>query len=100
MTSMADRTDFGTFGRYRETPVADMPADMKDAYDFTKSLRGLVPGNGQNVAAGRPSHGKSALPRRRPLGRSSAAGTPGRRGPCRAASCAGRRTAGAGPGGR
>jgi 4-carboxymuconolactone decarboxylase len=41
---MADHTDFGTFGRYRETPVADMPGDMKDAYDFTKSLRGLVPG--------------------------------------------------------
>jgi len=41
---MVDSTDFGTFGRYRETPVADMPADMRDAYDFTKGLRGLVPG--------------------------------------------------------
>lgn len=39
---MADRSDFGTFGRYCETPVADMPADMKGAYDFTKSLRGIV----------------------------------------------------------
>ena len=26
---MNDRTDFGTFGRYRETPVAEMPDDMK-----------------------------------------------------------------------
>jgi hypothetical protein len=51
---MADRTDFGTFGRYRETPVADMPADMKDAYDFTKSLRGLVPGR---IASGSPIPG-------------------------------------------
>jgi len=41
---MADSDDFGTFGRFRETPVADMPGDMKDAYDFTKNLRGLVPG--------------------------------------------------------
>src|SRR5258708_19001942 len=32
---------------------------------------------------------------RRRLGQSSAAGTPGRRGPCRAASCAGPRAAGA-----
>ena len=41
---MADRSDFGTFGRYCEIPVADMPADMRSAYDFTKNLRGLVPG--------------------------------------------------------
>ena len=41
---MADQSDFGTFGRFRETPVSEMPADMKDAYDFTKGLRGLVPG--------------------------------------------------------
>ncbi len=41
---MADQTEFGSFGRYRETPVAEMPADMKEAYDFTMSLRGLVPG--------------------------------------------------------
>ena len=41
---MADRTDFGTFGRYHEIPVADMPTAMRDAYDLTKTLRGLVPG--------------------------------------------------------
>jgi 4-carboxymuconolactone decarboxylase len=41
---MTDRAGFGTFGRYCETPVAEMPADMRDAYAFTKRLRGLVPG--------------------------------------------------------
>ena len=41
---MSDEADFGTFGRFRETPVAEMPKEMKAAYDFTKSLRGLVPG--------------------------------------------------------
>ncbi len=41
---MADDSDFGTFGRYKETPVADMSPDMKAAYDFTMKLRGLVPG--------------------------------------------------------
>ena len=41
---MVDRSDFGTFGRYRETPVDDMPADMREAYDFTRGLRGMVPG--------------------------------------------------------
>ena len=41
---MVDREDFGTFGRYRETPLAHMPSDMKEAYEFTKGLRGVVPG--------------------------------------------------------
>ena len=41
---MTDNPDFGTFGRYSETPVDRMPADMRDAFDFTKALRGLVPG--------------------------------------------------------
>ena len=41
---MADHDDFGTFGRYREIPVSEMPREMKEAYDFTKRLRGLVPG--------------------------------------------------------
>jgi 4-carboxymuconolactone decarboxylase len=41
---MTDHPDFGTFGRFTETPVADMPRDMKRAYDVTRSLRGLVPG--------------------------------------------------------
>jgi 4-carboxymuconolactone decarboxylase len=41
---MTGNSDFGTFGRFTETPVSEMPADMKDAYDFTLKLRGLVPG--------------------------------------------------------
>ena len=41
---MAENPDFGTFGRYTETPVDMMPTDMRNAYDFTMKLRGLVPG--------------------------------------------------------
>jgi 4-carboxymuconolactone decarboxylase len=39
-----ESSDFGTFGRYVETPTDQMPPDMKAAYDFTMSLRGMVPG--------------------------------------------------------
>jgi 4-carboxymuconolactone decarboxylase len=35
---------FGTFGRFTETPVAQMPPEMREAFDYTKHLRGLVPG--------------------------------------------------------
>jgi 4-carboxymuconolactone decarboxylase len=41
---MTDNSDFGTFGRFTETPVSDMPEEMKQAYDHTLELRGLVPG--------------------------------------------------------
>src|SRR5579875_3648650 len=41
---MTGNTDFGTFGRYVETPAGEMDADMKSAYDDTLKLRGLVPG--------------------------------------------------------
>jgi 4-carboxymuconolactone decarboxylase len=41
---VSDTSDFGTFGRFVETPVDDMPPQMKEAYDFTRELRGLVPG--------------------------------------------------------
>src|ERR1700739_4886857 len=39
-----DTSDFGTFGRFVETPVDQMPPEMREAYDFTRELRGLVPG--------------------------------------------------------
>ena len=39
-----DPADFGTFGRYSETPVDDMPPDMRAAYEYTLRLRGMVPG--------------------------------------------------------
>ena len=41
---MAETADFGTFGRFQETPIGEMSPDMKDAYDFTMKLRGVVPG--------------------------------------------------------
>jgi 4-carboxymuconolactone decarboxylase len=41
---MSEQPDFGTFGRYIETPVDRMSPEMRDAYEFTKGLRGLVPG--------------------------------------------------------
>lgn len=41
---MSDQPDFGSFGRFIETPVDEMPSEMKEAYEFTKGLRGLVPG--------------------------------------------------------
>jgi len=41
---MSDSSDFGTFGRFTETPVDRMSAEMKTAYDYTHELRGLVPG--------------------------------------------------------
>lgn len=42
--SLTDAGDFGSFGRYAEVPVSDMSPEMKNAYDFTMQLRGLVPG--------------------------------------------------------
>ena len=41
---MSADSDFGSFGRYEETPIGEMSPEMKDAYDFTVSLRGQVPG--------------------------------------------------------
>ena len=41
---MSEPSDFGTFGRFIETPVGQMSPEMRDAYDFTIGLRGLVPG--------------------------------------------------------
>jgi 4-carboxymuconolactone decarboxylase len=42
--SLTDAGDFGSFGRYEEVPVAHMSPEMKEAYEYTKQLRGLVPG--------------------------------------------------------
>lgn len=39
-----DPADFGTFGRYVETPVEEMSPEMRSAYEHTLRLRGLVPG--------------------------------------------------------
>ncbi len=41
---MTTPSDFGTFGRYHEIPVGEMPAAMRAAYDTTMRLRSQVPG--------------------------------------------------------
>jgi len=42
--SLTDAGDFGSFGRYEEVALAQMAPAMKEAYDFTMHLRGIVPG--------------------------------------------------------
>jgi 4-carboxymuconolactone decarboxylase len=58
---MSEATDFGTFGRFEETYVDDMPADMKGAYDFTMKLRGLVPGP-HRIWLANPELSKTVVP--------------------------------------
>ncbi len=41
---MAQRSDFGTFGRYTELPLDQMTAGQRAAYDRTVEARGQVPG--------------------------------------------------------
>ena len=41
---MTNDPDFGSFGRFQETPVAEMAPEMRGAYEFTMKLRGQVPG--------------------------------------------------------
>jgi len=41
---MTGNDDFGTFGRFVETPTEHMTGEMKSAYDYTLQLRGVVPG--------------------------------------------------------
>ena len=42
--SLTDAGDFGSFGRYEEVALAQMAPAMKEAYEFTMHLRGIVPG--------------------------------------------------------
>jgi 4-carboxymuconolactone decarboxylase len=58
---MAENSDFGTFGRYQENPVNEMSPAMKDAYDFTKKLRGLVPGP-HKIWLANPTLSKTIVP--------------------------------------
>jgi len=53
--------DFGTFGRYEETPVAEMSPEMREAFDFTKNLRGLVPGP-HKIWVANPKLSKTIVP--------------------------------------
>jgi len=41
---MSEHSDFGTFGKYMETPVGQMFPETRDADELTKKLRGIVPG--------------------------------------------------------
>ena len=43
-TQTSTNTDFGTFGRFVETPVAEMDDATRAAYEYTLELRGVVPG--------------------------------------------------------
>ncbi len=58
---MSSNDDFGTFGRYQETPVAEMSPEMKDAYDFTVKLRGQVPGP-HKIWVANPTLSKTIVP--------------------------------------
>jgi 4-carboxymuconolactone decarboxylase len=53
--------DSGTFGRFEETPLADMSPDMREAYEFTKKLRGLVPGP-HKIWLANPTLSKTIVP--------------------------------------
>ena len=58
---MAQNSDFGTFGRFIETPVAEMSPEMREAFDFTKNLRGLVPGP-HKIWVANPKLSKTIVP--------------------------------------
>ena len=48
-------------GRYEETPVAEMSPEMREAFDFTKNLRGLVPGP-HKIWVANPKLSKTIVP--------------------------------------
>ena len=58
---MTTPPDFGTFGRFEETPVDAMPPGMKEAYDFTRGLRGSVPGP-HKIWLANPTLSKTIVP--------------------------------------
>jgi 4-carboxymuconolactone decarboxylase len=58
---MSDTSNFGTFGRFVETPLDDMPPEMKEAYDAVRELRGLVPGP-HKIWLANPALAKTIVP--------------------------------------
>lgn len=58
---MTEIPDFGTFGRFVETPVGDMSPEMRDAYDRTRELRGVVPGP-HRIWLANPALSKTIVP--------------------------------------
>jgi 4-carboxymuconolactone decarboxylase len=53
--------DRGTYGRYVETPVDRMSPEMLDAFEFTKTLRGEVPGP-HKIWCSNPELSKTIVP--------------------------------------
>jgi 4-carboxymuconolactone decarboxylase len=58
---MSEQSDFGTFGRYVETPIDQMSPEMRDAYHFTLKLRGMVPGP-HKIWLANPTLSKTIVP--------------------------------------
>jgi 4-carboxymuconolactone decarboxylase len=58
---MSETPDFGTFGRFIETPLGDMSPEMRDAYDYTYKLRGVVPGP-HKIWLANPTLSKTIVP--------------------------------------
>lgn len=58
---MSHEDDFGTFGRFTERPVAKMPPEMSDAYNYTMMLRGQVPGP-HKIWLANPALSKTIVP--------------------------------------
>ena len=58
---MSTNPDFGSFGRFQETPLQSMTPEMRDAYDFTKQLRGQVPGP-HKIWVANPKLSKTIVP--------------------------------------
>jgi 4-carboxymuconolactone decarboxylase len=59
--TVSTAADFGTFGRFVETPVDAMTPEMKEAYEFTLGLRGLVPGP-HKIWLANPTLSKTIVP--------------------------------------
>ena len=58
---MPEKSNFGSFGRYEETPVDQMSPEMRDAYDLTIRLRGQVPGP-HRIWLANPTLSKTIVP--------------------------------------
>ena len=61
VSDLSQPSDFGTFGRYVETPVDRMAPEMRDAYEFTQKLRGMVPGP-HKIWLANPKLSKTVVP--------------------------------------
>jgi 4-carboxymuconolactone decarboxylase len=58
---MSTDSAFGTFGRFQEVQVDEMPPTMREAYEFTKELRGMVPGP-HRIWLANPALSKTIVP--------------------------------------